>query len=130
MTDRIHYYVDLNMLRERLEDGEYAPADDRVIVEPGDPFGEPNVVSSELAGTGLGTNALHAPALDIDIPCRYVESSTPGHGHLYFDSLKLTWRSYAKLLLALHEAGIIETGYLEASLERGATFLRMPGVKK
>lgn len=128
MTDRVHYCVDLEMLRERLDEGQYAPVLDRVVAAD-DPTA--NVVSSEVAPIEAGMPVLwHAPALDIDIPCRYVESSTPGHGHLYFDSLHLTWTEYARLLGALADAGILEEGYVEASLERKATFLRMPGVQK
>ncbi len=83
-----------------------------------------NLVSS------LCMDGVHRPAIDIDIPCQYVESSTPGHGHLYFPTLKLNWDQYSRLLVALGEAGIVEKTYVKHSLKRGQTLLRPPGVKK
>jgi hypothetical protein len=84
----------------------------------------PNSVSS------LCDDGLHRPALDIDIPMTVVPSSTPGHCHLYFDEVALTWPQYEALLIALADAGIIEQGYLRASQERTQTILRLPGVRK
>lgn len=84
-----------------------------------------NCVSSQV----VGAKDIHMPAIDIDVPCRLVESSTPGHFHLYIDH-PITWPRYAAILSALTEAGIVEQGYLDASLARGATYLRMPGHKK
>jgi hypothetical protein len=86
-----------------------------------------NVVTS-IAGTLLGKN-WHLPVLDVDIPVRLVESSTPHHGHLYIDHL-LTWPQYKALLEALAEAGIIEVGYAGASIARGHTAVRLPWVQK
>lgn len=85
---------------------------------------EAEVVSSELVG-----NNMHAPALDIDIPAYLVPSATPGHTHLYFDRL-MTWRQYKRLLKALARAGIIEKGYMKASLRRGHSSVRVPWRKK
>jgi len=42
----------------------------------------------------------------------------------------MSWRKLGALLVALAEAGVIEEGYLKASLERGHTALRLPWVKK
>lgn len=83
-----------------------------------------NIVSSEC------TDGFHRPALDIDIECEYIPSSTPGHGHLYFPTLNLNWYQYERLLRVLGEVGILEEGYVEASIERKATYLRLPGVMK
>jgi hypothetical protein len=83
-----------------------------------------NLVSSLL------TNGKHAPALDIDIPCRIVKSSTEGHCHIYFDELEMSWEKYEKLLIALSDAGIIEEKYLKHSQNRKATMLRPEHVKK
>jgi hypothetical protein len=93
-----------------------------------DPCDDPeliNLVSSKIKDTEL-----HAPALDIDIPCRYVPSSTEDHGHLYFDSLRLTWPQYRTLLDALADAGIVERKYVDHSRRRGMTTLRPENVKK
>lgn len=84
---------------------------------------EANLVSSRLV------NDMHAPALDIDLPCKLIESSTPGHFHLYIEK-EITWRRYKVLLTALAEAGIIESGYAQSSIRKGQSFLRKPGVKK
>ena len=71
----------------------------------------------------------HAPALDIDFPARLLPSSTAGHFHLYLDTI-MYWEDYAKLLRVMAEVGILEQGYVDASLERKMTCLRRPGVVK
>lgn len=86
------------------------------------------VVSSEIYGVSL-ISGLHSPALDIDVPAWLIPSSTPGHSHLYIDA-PMTWWTYKRLLKALAAAGIIEKGYLKASLKRGRTDLRVPWLKK
>lgn len=94
---------------------------------------EPNLISSKLVpseGFFNGMMTAHSPALDIDIPIEVYASSTPGHSHLYFPNLKLTWDQYKALLFALKEAGIIEENYYAVSLSRQATQLRFPGAHK
>lgn len=86
-----------------------------------------NLVSSKLADWH---ERYHAPVLDIDIPCRYVKSSTEGHGHLYFDSLRLTWAQYVALLAALTQAGIIEPNYFDHCIAAGMSTVRPPHVRK
>ena len=90
---------------------------------------EAEVVSSEVdASTYPGialTTGLHSPVLDIDIPAYLVPSGTRGHSHLYFDHL-MTWRQYKRLLKALGRAGILEDGYVKASIRRGHTSVRVP----
>lgn len=71
----------------------------------------------------------HRPVLDIDIPIKVVPSSTPGHSHLFIDHA-MAWPAYQKLLHALAEAGIVESGYVAASVRRGHTSARLPHVKK
>lgn len=71
----------------------------------------------------------HTVLLDIDMPARLIESSTPGHYHLYIDK-RLSWFRYRALLVALYRAGIIEKGFLKASLRRRATNLRPPWLEK
>lgn len=83
--------------------------------------GKANLISSKLE------NGLHAPAIDIDMPCELLPSSTPGHFHLYIDCA-MEWDAYLGLLWALADAGIVEESYVRASERKGATFLRKPGV--
>jgi hypothetical protein len=84
-----------------------------------------NVVTSRRSDDSV----VHRPVLDIDFPVKVVESSTPGHCHLYIDR-DLEWDDYVKLLEVLGEVGILEPGYVSASLERGFTALRLPWVRK
>jgi hypothetical protein len=72
---------------------------------------------------------MHAPVLDIDMPCVLIPSSTPGHYHLLIERV-MTWRQYKRLLRAMQRAGILETGFVRASLARGYTSVRVPWVKK
>lgn len=84
------------------------------------------------AGLGdqlAGAKEFHRPVLDIDFPAKLVPSSTPGRFHLYLDK-PMSWAAYEKLLTALADAGIVERGYVRASIERGATFVRLPWIKK
>jgi hypothetical protein len=92
---------------------------------PTDTLDSANLVSSIVAdGSGL-----HRPVLDLDMPAYLVPSSTPGHHHLYIDH-PMTWEAYVKLLEALADAGLLERGYVEASVRRGRTDVRLPWVRK
>lgn len=81
------------------------------------------VVSSEIGG------GAHCPVLDIDVPAFLIPSSTPGHSHLYVD-YPMTWRQYKRLLRALARSGIVEEGYVKASIRRKHTAVRVPWRKK
>lgn len=81
---------------------------------------EANLISSELE------SGLHKPVFDVDFPIRAVPSTTPGHFHLYLDGIEMEWPKYEALLRALAEAGVIEQGYYEASVSRGASYVRTP----
>lgn len=86
------------------------------------------VADPEVRGLGLYAEA-HKIVLDLDHPAILLDSSTPGHHHLYVDKT-LTWEQYEKLLLVLGEVGLLEEGYVQASLERRYTSLRLPWVRK
>jgi hypothetical protein len=100
-----------------------------------DPDAEPPRVTTDLAQATTTTSQMahcpdmHRPVLDLDMPCRLIPSSTPGHFHLYIDRA-MTWETYAELLGALSKANIIEPGYAGASLARGYTRVRLPWVRK
>ncbi len=83
-------------------------------------------VPDYLKSSGLD---LHRPVLDLDFPAKLVPSSTEGRYHLYLDKA-LTWPQYQCLLWALQQAGILEPGYVSASIHRGHTSVRLPWVKK
>lgn len=79
-----------------------------------------NLIASE---TTIGK---HRPVLDIDFEARLLPSKTEGHFHLYLDGIELGWDDYKKLLIVLAEVGILEEGYVNASIERGMTRVRTP----
>lgn len=80
-------------------------------------------------GKGWGAEGRHKPVLDIDMPVKVVESSTPGHHHLYIDK-EMSWEDYELLLRVLGVVGILEPGYVTASIKRKHTSVRLPWVKK
>lgn len=86
---------------------------------------EANVVSSRITVDG----SVHMPVLDIDFPAKLIPSSTEDHYHLYLD-IEVPHEKYMKLLEVLAECGIISKGCAAASIARGATFVRKPGVLK
>ena len=89
--------------------------------------------NATLVGSATGrytaNGPMHMPAIDIDFPCRLVESSTPEHFHLYIDH-EITQEQYMDILRVLMSAGIVQRGFYRSALRRGQTFLRLPGVKK
>lgn len=103
-----------------------------VDYEPGDaevreivPKERANLVSSyvdESVWEWGDEAALHMPTLDIDHKCHIRESETPGHYHLLID-VPMLWSDYKKLLEVMADVGILEQGYVKASIERGSTFL-------
>lgn len=86
------------------------------------------MVSSSVVEDDKATGT-HTVMLDVDLPAALVESSTPGHYHLYIDHV-MTWTAYKKLLKALAEAGVIEHEFYRASLANHATMLRPPWVRR
>jgi len=116
-------------------------ADGRVILDP--PLEEANVITSlvdidvmtgrRIVGaektTGRSDITLHRIVVDVDHPVTVVESSTPGHSHLYVD-LMLPWEELVKLLEVMADIGLVEPGYVNASKARGYTAVRLPWVSK
>jgi hypothetical protein len=93
-----------------------------------------NVATSRVRALPEGEEAeeapeFHKPLLDIDMPVTLIPSSTPGHYHLLIDH-EMSWSEYASLMRALAEAGILEQGYVMASLERGFSAVRLPWIAK
>lgn len=87
---------------------------------------EADIITSEVQNTNGKTHKL---VLDIDFPVKVVPSTTEGHFHLYIDK-KMSKEAYFELVRAFVDAGIVEEGFLGASLERGFTGVRLPWIKK
>lgn len=100
---------------------------------PATPYQVDSLEEATLIGSSIGNanspDPTHLPVIDIDLPCKLVESSTPGHFHLYIDKA-ISWDRYRSILLALVDAGIVEKGYYKASIQHGQTFVRKPGLTK
>ena len=98
---------------------------------PGD---DGTVVSNILDATAISSDipdkpGRHYPVIDIDVPVVLVPSSTPGHSHLYINH-EMSWDDFKTLLFALTEAGVVEMGYTNATIDRGRADVRLPWVQK
>jgi hypothetical protein len=89
------------------------------------PLAEANVISSVVRGSDV----MHKPVLDIDLPAHLIPSSTPGHYHLIIDK-EIPWEQYKILLNCLSYVGVLEQGYVDASIDRGYTAVRLPWIRK
>lgn len=91
------------------------------------------VITSRVAGQDVAIVNTplerHKVVLDIDLPAELVPSSTEGHFHLYIDR-EVAWADYEELLWAMAKCGLIEDGYVSASVARGHTAARLPWVQK
>lgn len=87
-----------------------------------------NLITSKVERYPYGIE-YHRPVLDLDFEAQLVPSSTPGHYHLYLDK-QITKLRYMELLRALAAAGIIEQGFADAAIARGASSARLPWIKK
>lgn len=76
-----------------------------------------NLVSS------LCNNGKHRPTLDIDFPCKLVETKTPGHYHLYIEH-DLTFDQYKRLIDVMADIGLVGEGIRMQMENRGMTCLR------
>lgn len=99
---------------------------DRTVVVDLD---QANLITSMVAGPEGTAGNLHKLVLDVDLPVKVIESSTPGHFHLFIDHA-MTWPEYLAVIEALSAAGIVEPGYLAAAQRRGHTAVRLPWVRK
>ena len=97
-----------------------------IPIPDADGIEDANVVCSDTIGPKKNEQY---PVIDLDVPVRYVPSTTEGHGHLYIDH-PIKWGAYKKLLHALKEAGLVEEGYVKACISHGYTIVRLPWIKK
>jgi hypothetical protein len=111
---------------ERYEGNDHSPA----------PLSSADVVSSVVADSGRREDFdflaedLHIVVVDIDHPAHLVESTTPGHHHLYVEIPPVSTEAYFRWLEASAEIGLIEPGYVSAFKARGFTCVRLPWVQK
>lgn len=105
-----------NLVKRGTDDQGYRP-DGRAVVT--DDYAPYNLIGSacDLAPGDDPEKAVHMPVIDIDHPCRLVESETPGHFHLFID-VEMTW----ELLGGLVAVGIVEPGHHAACSARKVAF--------
>jgi len=121
------YAVEWKYVFVPTEDLIYEPGVDREEAD----LEKANVVSSELRPRWACDVRRHVIALDIDYPAHLIESSTPGHYHLYLDVPGgIEHDDYMFLLSLLGRFGVVEKGYAEVSIKRGHSDLRLPWVTK
>lgn len=65
--------------------------------------------------------------IPLRVPGELVPSTS--NSHLYLD-VELRWPEYKKLLVAARRAGLLERGYVGASIAREGTHLRLPWLRK
>ena len=87
------------------------------------------LVGSKMPYGSWVTEGLHKPVIDVDVPIRVVPSTTEGHSHLYIDT-EMTFPALLHLLEAMVDVGLVEYGYLQGVRARGASYVRLPWVKK
>lgn len=81
--------------------------------------------------SSLRPDGKHTLVIDLDHQAWLVPSTTEGHYHLYVDVPDgIEEDKYWPLMLALSQAGVIQTGYYRASKQRGHTDVRLPWVVK
>lgn len=74
---------------------------------------------------------VHQIVVDIDHMAYLVESTTPGHHHLYIElPTPLSSEAYFEWLDACVKIGLVEPGYVSAFKARGFTCVRLPWVQK
>ncbi len=85
---------------------------------------EPNSKNPANLTVSKLDNGNHMPAFDIDMPCRLVPSKSPGHYHMMIDK-EMSWENYQLFLNVLSIVGIVERGYVDASVKKGYTGIRV-----
>lgn len=103
---------------------------DECIAEPwtDQPIEKANLITSKVERYPYGVE-YHRPVLDIDFDAELLPSSTPGHWHLFLNK-QMPKADYFDLLRALARAGIIQHGFKDSAIDRGASSVRLPWIKK
>ena len=94
------------------------------------PHSQAEAPSAGIEGYRMPAGELLSEAVfRLRCPAVLVPSSTDGHFHLYLET-EIGWDAYVRLLRAMAEAGLLETGWVELSERRKMAMLRKPGVRK
>jgi hypothetical protein len=84
--------------------------------------------------SSLDEDGMHQPQLDLDLGPNWEAnvrpSSTPGHYHITWEGLQLSWEDYSEVLLVLAKHGLVDSAWVDHSLGREMTLLRASHVKK
>jgi hypothetical protein len=131
---RVHPFPGNALRRVELDPEETEYGDSPELVTE---LAEANLVTSEMIGPeapltwleGPNGPTMHRLVIDIDHRVKVVESTTPGHFHLYID-VPMSWDRALGVLTAMADAGVVEPGYVSASEARGYTAVRLPWVRK
>ena len=94
-----------------------------------DDIAKAQVITSLVDQPGVVVGETHKLIIDLDLPAQLISSSTEGHFHLYVDK-EIPDAAWQTLLYAFAAAGLIEPGYMRASIARGFTAVRLPWIKK
>jgi hypothetical protein len=113
-----------NVVRKRGRSGYLEDSDERQLANSEIEKNNANLISD------LGEDNKHYPVIDLDIPCRLLESSTPGHFHLYIDKAVPNWFEYLALLSQMVKCGLVEEQFYKAASRRGMAFVRRPQAPK
>lgn len=89
---------------------------------------EANLILSREIGGSYGVT-YHRPVIDLDYEAELIPSSTPGHFHLYINK-EIPEALYWKFLRVMAECGIVQQGWVDSSIARGASSVRLPWIKK
>lgn len=93
----------------------------------------PNSNESDYSKANLVTSRtmtlLHLPVIDIDLPCKLEPSTSDNCYHLYINK-EVKWEDYIEMLQAMAKCGIVQQGWVNATVHRGYSAVRKPGHKK
>lgn len=79
--------------------------------------------------TSVTDTTKHLPVIDLDVESFLVPSTTEGHSHLYIN-VPVTFDGLVEILTVLNKHGIVQDGYLRATVSRGYSAVRYPGTPK
>lgn len=94
MAERKRWYnpmLDARTQTLKMTEAMRKAVENQTYADNAGPLNEPDATHPYNLISSLCDDEMHRPALDIDVPCRVVPSSTEGHCHIYFDTLALSW---------------------------------------